>query len=206
MTYDTGAVPKPPPARRVGLFGGTFDPPHLGHMIMAEVVRDRMSLDEVRLVVANVPWQKEGSRPITAPERRLEMVESATAAAPGLVASDVEIRLGGPSYTAVTLDALRASEPATEWHLVVGADAAAGLETWHRPDDVRAGASLVVLRRRGSAGPPLGWPHVEVDVPLIDVSSSMVRRLVADGRSIRFLCPDPVVELIERWHLYRPGA
>lgn len=187
--------------------GGTFDPPHLGHLIMAEAVRDRLALDAVRLVVANVPWQKEGTRAITSADRRLEMVRAAVGDASGLCSSDVEIRLGGSSYTSVTLTALRKEEPGTDWYVVVGADAAAGLGTWHRPEEVRAAATLVVVDRPGwSTLPPEGWPHERVRVPLIDISSSTIRHLVGAGRSIRYLCPDPVADLIDRWGLYGPRS
>ena len=207
MTYDTGLGSKPLGSRNIGLFGGTFDPPHLGHLVAAEAVRDSLRLDEVRLVVASVPWQKEGSRPITEPARRVAMVQAALTGAPGLVCSDVEVRLGGPSYSAVTLEELDRCEPGTTWHLILGADAAAGLETWHRPGEVRRRSRLVVAARPGSTTPPpAGWDHVRVEVPLIGVSSTMIRDAVAAGRSIRYLCPDPVIDLIRSWRLYRPPA
>ena len=207
MTYDTGVGSKPVGPRNIGLFGGTFDPPHLGHLVAAEAVRDGLGLDEVRLVVASVPWQKEGLRPISPADRRVAMVQAAVGGASELVCCDLEVRLGGPSYSAVTLEELDRREPGTLWHLILGADAAAGLETWHRPDEVRRRSRLVVVARPGSSTPPPpGWDHVRVEVPLIGVSSTMLRGAVAAGRSIRYLCPDPVIDLIERWGLYRPGA
>ncbi|MDH3683209.1 MAG: adenylyltransferase/cytidyltransferase family protein, partial [Acidimicrobiia bacterium] len=92
--------------KRVGILGGTFDPPHIGHLVVGDQVRDCLDLDEVRLVVSNSPWQKVGGRSITPAHQRLELVAAAVADAPGLVASDIEIDLGGSSYTIVTLDAL----------------------------------------------------------------------------------------------------
>ena len=207
MTYDTAVPTKHLGVRKIGLMGGTFDPPHLGHLIAAEVVRDRLGLDQVRLVVANVPWQKDGSRPITDAARRLELVAAAVEGAEGLVPSDVEVRLGGNSYTAVTLAELERTEPGTAWHVILGADAAAGLHTWREPDRVRTGSRLVVVDRPGSTGePPAGWAYDLVPIPLIDISSTMIREAVAAGRSIRFLTPGPVVDLINRWGLYRPRA
>lgn len=195
---------KSAPVKRVGILGGTFDPPHLGHLVVADQVLDQLGLDEVRLVVNNSPWQKVGEREITAPRRRLALVEAAVGAAPGVVASDVEIELGGPSYSLVTLEALTAREPGTEWLVVLGADAAAGLETWHRADELRERHEFVVVNRPGAASPPPpGWRCRPVEIPALDVSSSELRRLVAAGRSIRWLTPDPVVDLIERWQLYR---
>jgi nicotinate-nucleotide adenylyltransferase len=188
------------------LLGGTFDPPHLGHLVAAEAARDRLGLDEVRLVVANQPWQKEGSRPITDAWRRLELVRAAVHGAGGLTACDLEIRLGGPSYLSITLDHLHRDEPGTDFYALVGADTAVGLDTWHRSDRLRRQARFVVLARPGVGdGPPAGWPHERLDVPSIGVSSSMVRDLVAQGRSIRFLCPERVVARIQRWGLYGPA-
>ena len=92
---------------RIGLFGGTFDPPHVGHLVTAVNVMHALHLDLVILMVANVPWQKEGSRTITPAQDRFAMVEAAVAAVPGLVAGDTEIRMGGPSYTVDTLRSLR---------------------------------------------------------------------------------------------------
>lgn len=195
---------KSAPVKRVGILGGTFDPPHLGHLVVADQVLDQLGLDEVRLVVNNSPWQKMGERDVTAPARRLALVEAAVGTAPGVVASDVEIELGGPSYSLVTLEALTAREPGTEWLVVLGADAAAGLDTWHRADELRERHELVVVNRPGAqAPPPPGWRCRRVEIPALDVSSSELRRLVAAGRSIRWLTPGPVVELIERWQLYR---
>lgn len=193
-------------SKRVGILGGTFDPPHLGHLVVADQVLDQLGLDEIRLVVNNSPWQKVGDRPITPPERRLALVEAAVGqgAAPQVVASAVEIELGGPSYSLVTLEALTAREPGTEWLVVVGADAAAGLDTWHRAGELRERYGFVVVDRPGhDRPPPSGWRCQPVEIPALDVSSSELRRLVAAGRSIRWLTPDPVVELIDRWQLYR---
>ena len=96
---------------RIGVFGGTFDPPHVGHLVTAVNVMHALELDRVILMVANVPWQKEGSRAITPVQDRFAMVEAAVAAVPGLIAGDTEIRMGGPSYTVDTLRALRQQNP-----------------------------------------------------------------------------------------------
>lgn len=205
---------KKPRRRRIGLFGGTFDPPHLGHLVVAEAVRDQLDLDEVRMVVANEPWQKAPDRSITDALVRLEMVEAALGRtsgepAPGLVASAVEIERGGPSYTIDTLDALRAAEPETKWLVVVGADAAAGLDTWHRAADLARVAEIVVVNRsrldpqEDEAVVPPGWQWSAVDIPTIGISSTEIRARVAEQRSIRFLTPNSVVSIIERAGLYQ---
>lgn len=194
-------------SRRIGLLGGTFDPPHIGHLVVADQVGDRLGLDEVRLVVSNSPWQKVGSRVITDPSRRYEMVAAAVADAPGLEASDVELQIGGASYTVVTLERLRAAEPNVEWSVIVGADAAAGLDTWHRADELKAHQRFVVVNRPGSGNAlPSGWLCDPVDIPALDVSSTELRHMVGAGRSIRHLTPSPVVQLLEAWGLYRQSS
>ena len=135
---------------RIGLFGGTFDPPHVGHLVTAVNVRHALALDAVVLMVANSPWQKQGSRPITAAEDRLAMVEAAVADVDGLVAGDAEIRRGGPSFTADTLATLVDGYPGAELFTIVGDDAAAGLTTWERHDEVVAQSHLVVVDRPGA--------------------------------------------------------
>lgn len=198
--------------RRIGLLGGTFDPPHVGHLVVADQVLDQLGLDEVRLVVNNRPWQKVGRRVITAADRRYEMVATAVAGAPGLIASDIEMRLGGPSYTMVTIEALTETEPDVEWLVIVGADAAAGLDTWHRAEDLRATQRFVVVNRGGvndgkiADSVPDGWRYEAVEIPALDVSSSELRELVAVGRSVRHLVPDAVVQLLDAWGLYRSDS
>lgn len=133
-----------PPVRRVGLLGGTFDPPHVAHVVAAAGCGP-LGLDEVRLVVAHRPWQKVGDRQITAAPDRLALVEAAVAAVPGLRASDVELRRGGDSFTIDTLTDLAATEPEAAWFVIVGADVAAGLATWHRWRELPARAMFVVV-------------------------------------------------------------
>ena len=140
-----------PPAARIGLFGGTFDPPHVGHLVTAVNVRHALDLDTVILMVANIPWQKQGERAITPAADRLAMVEAAVADVPGLAAGRLEIDAGGPSYTADTLAALAAAHPGAELFTIVGDDAAAGLHTWERFEEVLAQSSLVVVDRPGKA-------------------------------------------------------
>jgi nicotinate-nucleotide adenylyltransferase len=190
--------------RRVGVLGGTFDPPHLGHLIVADQVLRALDLDEVVLVPANEPWQKVGSRAITSAERRLALTEAAVGQAAGLRVSGVELELGGLSYTSVTLDALAQREPDTDWLVIVGADAAAGLDTWHNTERLRQQATIVVTNRPGADfQPPEGWRWELVEIPAIDISGTGLRRRVRQGRSIRFLTPDGVITLIDEWNLYR---
>ena len=190
---------------QIGVFGGTFDPPHIGHLVTAVEVRARLGLDRMLLVVANRPWQKVGTRPITPAADRLAMVEAAVSGIPGVEASSMEIDRGGDSYTADTLRQLGAEHPGAGLHLVLGADAAAGLGTWERIDEVRRSASLVVVARAGAdpAAVPDGWRGTVVEVPRLDVSSTDLRGRVGEGRPIDFLVPDGVASFIRQRRLYR---
>jgi nicotinate-nucleotide adenylyltransferase len=190
-------------SERLGIFGGTFDPPHIGHMVTAVNVRHELALDRVLIVVNNVPWQKVGSRPISPVEDRLAMVEAAVADVDGLEASRIEIDSGGVSYTADTLAALAA--PGRELFLILGADAAAGLPTWDRSDEVRRLATIVAVERPGvvEATPLPGWCWLTVEVPSLEVSSTDLRQRVVDGRPLDYLVTREVADCIEARGLYR---
>lgn len=189
---------------RLGVFGGTFDPPHVGHLVTAVNVRHAMSLDRVLFVVANVPWQKVGERSISAAEDRLAMVEAAVAGVDGLEVSRLEVDRGGHSYTADTLADLGALHPGVELFLVLGSDAAAGLPTWERVDEVRDRCTVVVVDRPGAEGarPPAGWRWQRVEVPRLEVSSTDLRARAADGRPLEFLLPPDVIACIRSRGLY----
>jgi len=188
---------------RIGLFGGTFDPPHVGHLVTAVNVRHALSLDVVVLMVANVPWQKVGSRPVTPAADRLAMVEAAVAGVAGLEAGRLEIELGGPSYTADTLAALADQHPGAHLFTIVGDDAAGGFETWERYADVASRSSLVVVDRPGvQVDLPPRFPWTRVEVPHLEVSSSDLRARAADGRPLDFLVTEPVLSVIRDRGLY----
>ena len=188
---------------RVGVFGGTFDPPHVGHLVTAVNVRHALELDLMILMVANSPWQKVGSRPITPAEDRLAMVAAAVADVPGLVPGDQEIRAGGPSYTADSLVALAKEYPGAAFFTVVGDDAAAGIRTWDRVDEVLERSRLVVVDRPGDPvelDPDIDW--IRVEVPRLEVSSTDLRERWADGRPLDYLVTDDVLAVIAERGLY----
>lgn len=190
---------------RLGVFGGTFDPIHNGHLAAALNARHSAGLDRVLLVVANQPWQKSDARRITPALDRLAMVEAAVAGVEGLCASAIEIERGGVSYTADTLVELARIHPGAELFVIVGADAAAGLGSWERVGEVAELATLVVVNRPGAPppAPPPGWEHVAVvEVPALDISSTDLRARAADGRPLDFLVPAPVISCIRRRGLY----
>jgi nicotinate-nucleotide adenylyltransferase len=192
--------------RRIGIFGGTFDPIHVGHLVAAVNARVAADLDELLLVVSNSPWQKEGSRAITPAEMRFLLVKDAVLGVDGLSASDIEIRRGGSSFTIDTVEELNEADPEVEVVLVVGADAAAGLTTWHRYEELAKRVELVVVNRPGAFVEPAtlsDWSVSFVEVPSLAVSSTEIRQRVADGRPLDFLVSRHTIEFIASNHLYR---
>jgi nicotinate-nucleotide adenylyltransferase len=189
---------------RLGVFGGTFDPPHVGHLVAAVNVRYALRLDRVLLVVANDPWQKQGDQ-VSPARDRLAMVEAAVGDVDGLEASGIEIERGGVSYTADTLAALHDEDPSRMLFLVLGSDAAAGLPTWERVETVRDLATIVVVTRPGAEDerPPAGWTWEQVEAPRLEVSSTDLRARVRDGRPLDYLLTPSVIASIADRHLYR---
>lgn len=160
------------------------------------------------VVPANIPWQKRGVRDVSSPEDRLSMTQAAFAGLDHIDVSTIELERGGDTYSIDTLEALRAARPDDEHWLIVGSDVAAGLATWHRADEVRRLARLVIYERLGSVGdrPPMGWPYELVDVPLLDVSSTGLRARVLSGAPIEGLVPPDVAAIIRERGLYREVA
>jgi nicotinate-nucleotide adenylyltransferase len=192
---------------RLGLFGGTFDPPHVGHLVTAVNVRHALGLDRVLLMVAHDPWQKTDERFVSPAADRLAMVQAAVAGVEGLEASSLEIDRGGRTYTADTLAALSQMYPGAELFTIVGDDAAAGLETWERPAEVASLSRLVVVDRPGVAVElPGGYDWLRVEVPHLDVSSSDLRARAADGRPLDYLVTDEVLAVIAERGLYGAPA
>jgi nicotinate-nucleotide adenylyltransferase len=194
---------------RIGLLGGTFDPPHLGHLAIAQAALGVLELDRLLMVVANHPWQKVDTRRILPAEDRFAMVEAAVAGLPGIEASRIEIDRGGPSYTVETVEQLRADalageRPLPEVVLVVGADLATELDTWERSAELCTLVQVAVVSRPGCEGatPPPGWDWVAIEGLRIDISSSEVRARLAAGASAEDLVPAPVIHCIEARNLY----
>ncbi len=195
-------------AERLGVFGGTFDPPHVGHLVVAVNVRHALALDRLLLVVAGEPWQKTGTRDLTPAADRLAMVRAAVGEVPGLEASDLEVRRRGPSYSADTLEQLAAEHPGAELFLVLGSDAAAGLPTWERLEAVRRLATIVVVERPGATeAPPLpGFRWERVEAPRLEVSSTDLRARVVEGRPLDYLLTDATLDCIRARGVYGAGA
>jgi nicotinate-nucleotide adenylyltransferase len=210
-TAESKAVPAIPYRRaimgqRIGVFGGTFDPIHVGHLVAAVNAKAALGLDRVLLMVANVPWQKAGDRAVSSAEDRLALVEAAVGDVPGLEASALEIERGGESYTVDTLYQLREAGPDDELYLIVGWDVAASLTTWERHEKMQALATLVVVNRPGAGRPhrldEAGWKSVEVTVPNLEISSTDLRARAADGRPLDYLVPGSAVRFIRARGMY----
>jgi nicotinate-nucleotide adenylyltransferase len=191
---------------RIGVFGGTFDPIHVGHLVAAVNARHAMRLDRVILVVANVPWQKE-DRPVSPAEDRLAVVEAAVGDVSGLEASRMELDRGGPSYTADTIEELAKTYQGSELFLIVGWDVAGELATWDRWETIQRLCTLIVVNRPGVGGRPRGlagdgWRVEEVTVPNLEISSTDLRARAADGRPLDYLIPEAAVHCIRARGLY----
>ena len=191
---------------RIGIFGGTFDPIHVGHLVAAVNTRHDLDLDRVVMMVANVPWQKAGERKVSPAEDRFEMVRTAVGDVEGLEASRMEIDRGGPSYTADTVAQYAALHPGAELFVIVGWDVGSELQSWERLDEVRDLASLVVVNRPGTPPPAglrrQGWRLCQVTVPNLEISSTDLRARAATGRPLDYLVPGPAVRVIRELSLY----
>jgi nicotinate-nucleotide adenylyltransferase len=204
------SIVRPTMGARIGIFGGTFDPIHVGHLVAAVNAKSALHLDRVLLVVANVPWQKAGVRAVSSAEDRLALVEAAVGDVPGLEASRLEIDRGGESYTADTLAELHRAGLADELFLIIGWDVAAELSTWERHEEIEKLATLVVVNRPGAGRPPglddRSSRVVEVTVPNLEISSTDLRTRAADGRPLDYLVPEAAVRCIRARGMYAGGG
>jgi nicotinate-nucleotide adenylyltransferase len=195
---------------RVGIFGGAFNPPHIGHLVCAQEALVRLELERVVFVPIGVPPHRELEYDPGA-EVRLEMVELALADDERFTTSRIELDREGPSYTSDTLEQLQSESPKDELFLILGGDQAAALATWHEPEKVLERATVAVFERvswgRNAIVIKIGrLPGAEqvryLDMPLIQVSSSAIRRRVREGAPIRYLVPEKVASYIETKELY----
>ena len=200
---------------RIGIFGGSFDPVHYGHLLLAEYCREQARLDEVWFVpAATAPHKRQSA--LASGESRARLLRLAIAGHEAFRVSDLELRRGGISYTAETLESIHAERPEAELFLLMGADSLRDLPNWRRPETICRLAWPLVVGRHGS--PPVDFSvlagilsperierarQFAVEMPLVEYSSTEIRRRVAAGKSIRYQTPDAVVALIDEQGLYR---
>lgn len=191
--------------RRVGLFGGSFNPPHLAHLIIAELVCEQAHLDQVLWIPCYSPPHKD-EQELVAPHHRLAMVRLAIEGNPAFAVSDVEIRRGGRSYTIDTIRELQAHHPDWEFLLILGEDSLRTFHTWRAPEEIVQRVPLLVYRRPGVSAHPVDPRFLAratfVEAPLLEISATEVRQRCRQGRSIRYLVPEAVRQYILENHLY----
>jgi len=194
--------------KRIGLFGGTFDPPQLAHSALARCARDALPLDEVRWIPTGVPWQK--THEITEARHREAMVRLAIAGESGFVLERCELERAGPSYTLQTVHELQQRERAASWVLLIGSDQYNNLHTWHGWPELLQLVTLAVAERPGVAlqtAPEVARvPHRLLPLPPRDVSATDIRARVARSESIAGLVSDAVARYIAQHHIYRRAA
>ena len=190
--------------KRIGILGGTFDPPHVGHIVAAVAALWELELDQVILMTANNPWQKVGMRSVTSAPDRLAMVTLLAEGIANVQVSTLELDRGGDSFTADTVQELQAAHEGAELFVIIGSDIAPALDTWKKKAELKDAATIVVYDRPGSVGasPPPGWSFLRIDVPQLAVSSTDIRERRRDGRPIDGLVPPTVLRYITDRHLY----
>ncbi|MBN2304677.1 MAG: nicotinate (nicotinamide) nucleotide adenylyltransferase [Anaerolineae bacterium] len=197
---------------RLGIYGGTFDPPHLGHLILAETAADTLALNRVLFVPAADPPHKESADVRTPVQHRLAMVERAVVDNPRFDLSRVDVDRPGPHYTADMLRLLRDEFPGAELYFLIGADSLRDLPAWSRPAEILEQAQLGVMRRPGVEPdlialarvlPDLPARIAWIDAPLIDIAARDLARRIAAGTSVRYQVPDVVRAYIQEHGLYR---
>jgi nicotinate-nucleotide adenylyltransferase len=191
---------------RIGLYGGTFDPVHLGHLRAAETAREAMGLDLVAFLPAAVPPHR--GAPLSAAADRLAMARLATASHPRFEAWDTELRRPGPSYTVETVSSLLSERPSDSFVLVVGADTWPEIATWREPERLLSLVEVAVVDRPGYSGPEPKAPFPgargvrHVEGPSLPISATVIRERARQGQSVRYLVPDPVADYIVARRLY----
>jgi nicotinate-nucleotide adenylyltransferase len=192
-------------ALRLGIFGGTFNPPHTGHLVVAEHIRRRLALDKVYFVPSYIsPHKRRGEEKLA--EHRLKMIRLATKGNPHFEVSDIELKRKGTSYTFETVEDFRKKYPNAELYLIIGADNFAEFYTWKNPSKILDLASLIVMNRPGhrlhSVRRSVANAARIVMVPSIEIASSTIRKMIRKGDSVAYLLPKAVAQYVHRHGLY----
>lgn len=197
---------------KIGIFGGTFDPVHLGHMVISEQVMDELALDRVIFVPGGIPPHKEASSVRASADDRLEMVQAAVSGNERFSVDRIEVDAGRPMHSVETVPLLKERSPEDEWFFITGADEVSNLLTWKDPDRLLEEVVMVAATRPGYDLSRLD--HLEdglqnfdrifpVECSRVDISATGIRRRILQRKSIRYLVPEPVYEIIEQKELYR---
>lgn len=188
--------------KKIGILGGTFNPIHYGHLILAEQVLGQLNLDRVIFIPTYLPPHK-SDKEIIAASDRLKMIELAVKGNPHFSVSDIEIRRKGKSYTIDTLRAIKSSYSSAELFFICGSDLVAEIPTWKDSDELIKMARFVLAKRPGFGKRLTGKNFLKIGVAQVDISSSLIRKLIRQGRSITYLTPYVVVKYIEKHKLYK---
>jgi len=187
---------------KLGIFGGSFDPPHVGHLIVADDAAAALDLERV-LFIPTGEHPLKGARVVAPADLRLEMVRAATEGSELFAVDSREMMRPGPSYTLDTVEELVAENPGSELYLLVGTDILAELQRWHRIEEIGKRARIAVMSRADVTGPVVDFDTIRVEVTHIAVSSSEIRERIHGGRPYRYLVPPGVKRIIEQHGLYR---
>ncbi len=184
----------------IGIIGGTFDPPHIGHLFIASEVLTRLNLSEVWFMPNHIPPHKERKSYVT-DEERVEMLSLAISDQPKFKLQLIELEREGPSYTYDTIKILREKNQATKFYFIIGGDMVEYLPHWHKIDELVEMLTFVGVKRPGYLL-PTQYPITEVDIPQFDISSSMIRKRLTEKENTLYLLPEKVRNYIEEKHLY----
>jgi nicotinate-nucleotide adenylyltransferase len=197
---------------RIGLFGGTFDPPHLGHLILASAACEQLDLSRLLWILTPEPPHKQ-NQSITSTEQRLDMIQLAIRDDPRFELSRIELERPGPHYTLDTVNFMRQLNPGKDVVLLIGGDSLHNLPAWHRPADLIAACNLIgVIRRPGNSAeltelekqlPGITTKVRFVDAPLLEIASREIRRRATQGRFFRYYVPASVYDYIQKYRLYQ---
>ncbi|MEB1808148.1 MAG: nicotinate-nucleotide adenylyltransferase [Bacillaceae bacterium] len=192
--------------RKIGILGGTFDPPHIGHLLIAQEVLEQCKLDEIWFMPANIPPHKKNDE-VSSVTDRIEMVTKAIEGVEQFTVSTVELERNGPSYTVDTLKELKMKLPDVEFYFIIGGDMIEQLHTWERIDELFEYVTFVGLQRPGYSQSSKYAEKLQLlTIPQVDISSSDIRERLKEGRSIRYFVPEQVRQFIEERQLYGTSA
>ena len=199
--------------KKVGIMGGTFDPIHYGHLILAQNALDTFSLDEILFVPSGTPWLKESTK-VLSKNKRVSMTGMAIEDNPDFALSTIEIDREGNSYSYETVEELKRLQPKTDFYFIMGADSLLEIERWKHPDHLMTECTLLVAVRDDCDREGLEKQIIyltdkyQADIKIlpanrIDISSTKIRRMIREGKSVRYMLPDQVIRFIQKNHLYR---